>query len=160
MENATSDVADYLQSLRERLLQDGEVNLIDDTTITRVEAKKKVLWHLGVLAAELAGAEKHIALFQNDNIFTQAEKDRMENEILDGLKKKLRLEEVIKDYSYCLRRHFQHLVDDDYPVVFGDDTREVKLERRKVIYETLTQLELIARDLDELCIGLYRAATT
>jgi hypothetical protein len=146
MENAISDVADYLQSLRERLLQDGEINLIDDTTITRLEAKKKVLWHVDLLAAELAAAEKHIALFQNDTIFSQAEKDRMENGILEGLKEKLRLEEEIKDYSYCLRRHFQHLIDEDYPVVFGEDSRDVKLGRRQVIHETLTHLELIARD--------------
>jgi hypothetical protein len=158
MENTISDVAMYLQSLRETLVQDGSVNLIDDATITRVEAKKKVLWHLDVLAGELAAAEKHIAMFQNDDIFSPAEKERMENEILEGLKKKLGLEEVIKDYSYCLRRHFQHLVDDDYPVVFGDDPREVKLERRQVINETLTQLELIDRDLGELLSGLCSTA--
>lgn len=117
-----------------------------------------MLWHLDLLAAEVAGAEKHIANFQADAIFDQADKDRMERKILTALKKKLMLEDVIKDYSYCLRRHFQHLDDEDYPMEFGDDPREIQLERRQVIQEVVRQVELIDRELDDLRHGLCKQA--
>ena len=84
----------------------------------------------------------------------------MEKEIIEGLRKKLMLEDVIKDYSYCLRRHFQHLVDDDYPVEFGDDPREIQSEKRQVIHEVLRQVEFIDRELEEFRFGLGKLATT
>jgi hypothetical protein len=84
----------------------------------------------------------------------------MEQKILKGLKKKLMLEDLIKEYSYCLRRHFQHLVDDDYPVGFGDEPREVQLEQRQIIHEVLRQVELIDRELEDFRSGLSRLATT
>ena len=69
-------------------------------------------------------------------------------------------DDVIKHYSYCLRRHFQHLVDDDYPVVFGDDPRDIALEKRQVIHEVLRQVEFIDRELEDFRYGLGRLATT
>ena len=85
---------------------------------------------------------------------------RMEREIIEGLRKKLMLEDLIKEYAYCLRRHFQHLVDGDYPVVLGDDPRDIALEKRQVIHEVLRQVEFIDRELEDFRYGLGRLATT
>ena len=146
--------------MREAFIEEGTVTSENETITTMLEAKKKVLWHLDQLAAHVAGAQQHIANFQADDIFSPADKDRMEEEIIEGLRKKLMLEEVIKDYSYYLRRHFQHLVDDDYPVVFGDDPRDIALEKRQVIHEVLRQVEFIDRELEDFRCGLRKLATT
>jgi hypothetical protein len=84
----------------------------------------------------------------------------MERQITEGLRNELMLENVIKDDSYCLRRHFQHLVDDDYPVTFSGEPREIQLEKRQVIHEVLRQVEFIDRELDDLRCGLRKLATT
>ena len=160
MEYTIADVATGIQELREAFLQEGTVTSEDDTITITLEAKKKVLWHLDQLAAHVAGAQQHIANFQADDIFTPADKDRMEEEIIEGLRKKLMLEELIKEYSYCLRRHFQHLIDDDYPVTFRDEPRKIQLEKRQVIHEVLSQVELIDRELEEFRCGLGNLATT
>jgi hypothetical protein len=154
MENTLADVHMLLQGMREALLQDGSVMETDDTINVCVEAKKKVLWPLDLLTAEVAGAEQHIANFQGDDIFSSAEKKRMEQDVVKVLKEKLMLEDLIKDYSYCLRRHFQHLDDENYPVVFGDGPRDIQLERRHVVREILTQVELIDSELEDLRCGL------
>jgi hypothetical protein len=156
MDNTLADVQMLLQAMREALLQDGSVMQIDDTINVSVDAKKKVLWHLDLLTAEVAGAQQHITSFQGDDIFTSAEKNRMEEDVIKGLKEKLMLEDLIKDYSYCLRRHFQHLEDEDYPVRYGDNPREVQLEKRDVVREVLTQVELIDSELEDLRCGLCR----
>jgi hypothetical protein len=112
------------------------------------------------VGAGVAGAQQHIANFQADDIFSPTDKDRMEEEIIEGLRKKLMHEDVIKNYSYCLRRHFQHLVDDDYPVVFGDDPRNIALENRQVIHEVLKQVEFIDRELEDFRCGLGKLPTS
>ena len=103
---------------------------------------------------------ENAANFQADDIFSPADKDRMEREITAGLRNKLMLEEVIKDYSYCLRRHFQHLVDDDYPVRFGVEARDIQLEKRQIIYEVLRQVEFLDRELEDFRCGLGKLPTT
>jgi hypothetical protein len=157
MEYTIADVATCIQEMREAFLEEGTVTSEDDTVTTRAEAKKKVLWHLDEVAGDVARARQHISNFQADDIFSPADKDRMEEEIIAGLRKKLMLEEVIKDYSYCLHRHFQHLVDDNYPVTFGDEPREIQLEKRQVIHEVLRQVEFIDRELEDFRCGAWQA---
>ena len=160
MEYTIADVALGIREMRDAFLQEGTLTSQDDTITTKVEAKKKVLWHLDQLAANVAGAQQHIVSFQADDIFTPADKARMEREIIEGLRKKLMLEDLIKEYAYCLRWHFQHLVDGDYPVVLGDDPRDIALEKRQVIHEVLRQVEFIDRELEDFRCGLRKLATT
>jgi hypothetical protein len=159
-EYTIGDVATGIQEMREAFVEESTVTSEDDTVTTTLEAKKKVLWHLDQLAAHVAGAQQHIANFQADDMFSPADKDRMEEEIIEELRKKLMLEDVIKNYSYCLRRHFQHLIDDDYPVTFRDEPREIQLEKRQVIHEVLRQVEFIDRELEDFRCGLGRLAKT
>jgi hypothetical protein len=160
MEYTIADVATCIQELREGFVQEGTVTSEDDTTTIRVEVKKKVLWHLDQLAADVAGAQRHVSNFQADDIFSPADKDRMEKEIIEGLRNKLMLEDVIKDYSYCLRRHFQHLLDGDYPVRFGVEARDIQLEKRQIIHEVLRQVEFLDRELEDFRYGLGKLTTT
>lgn len=90
----------------------------------------------------------------HDDCFSEAEKDEMIQKILERLRKELGvLPPVIKDYFYCLGKHFERLDGyDRWPSINGF-TREALadiLVKRQIVRETLTQLELLDREVDEI----------
>ncbi len=84
MEYTITDVQMRLQEMRDALLQDGSVMSTDDMIITSAEAKKKVLWHLDLLAAEVAGAQQHLANFQGHDIFSRPTKTAWNKMLMRG----------------------------------------------------------------------------
>src|SRR5262245_17768046 len=103
------DFIDYITYMREALLKDGSVSPDEEeSVITHIEAKKQVLKYLDFFAGALAGAHLRLSLWENDPIFTEPEKNEMTSKVIEDLGKEFDvLTPAIKDYYYCLGRHFR-----------------------------------------------------
>jgi hypothetical protein len=147
----------HIISMRQALLEDGSVNpMADEPTISHTEAKKKVLKYLDLFAAALAAAHFRRTILETDCIFDQLEKDAMTKEIMESLRKELDvLSPAIKDYFFCLGKHFEIPLRPTPRPSGCQFTLEELTEKRQIVRETLSQLELLQREMDDLLGELF-----
>ena len=137
----------FVQRMREALIKEGSVKP-GERVITRIEAKKNVIWILDLLAAAITGAHQHMISVQHDDIFNKKEKGEMTEKIVRRFEKELGiLPPLIKDYFYCLGKHFEDLDADIPRLPFNAGTREKLSEQGHIVEETLAQLELLDREM-------------
>jgi hypothetical protein len=84
-----SEIQAHVHGMREVHLEESSV-MPDEFSITRLEAKKKVHWYLGLLAAAVAGAHRHMSNFEQDEIFSATEKELVQLHIIDRLHQELK----------------------------------------------------------------------
>ena len=145
-----SQIQDRVDGMREALIKEGSV-MPDECVITRLEAKKKVIRYLDLMAAAIAGAHRHMINVQHDDIFNEAEKDEITQRIVERLQKELgMLPPVIRDFFYCLGNHFKDLDADVLRLPLHVRTREKLSEKRQIVEQTLAQLEFLDREMDDI----------
>lgn len=145
-----SEIQARVHGMREALLNEGSV-MPDECVITRLDAKKKVLWYLDLLAGAIAGAHRHMSNIEDDDIFSGAEKEAMQQQIIDRLQQELEwLPAAIKDCFYCLGTHFKELDRHELQPPLPGHTQENLSEKQLIVSETLAQLELLEREVDDI----------
>jgi hypothetical protein len=133
-----------IRYMRESLVLEGTI--VDEPAVTKIEAKKRVLKHLDSFAAAVAGAHLCISIWEKDNIFNESEKNEMIKATLERLEKDINILPQIKDYYYCLGKHFDEPYGIEGPG--GRFTKEELMEKRQIVQETLGQLEQLEREID------------
>ena len=74
MIEALSQIQARVRGMREALVKDGSV-MHKKCLVTRIEAKKQVIWYLDCFAAAIAGAHWHMFNMEmEDDIFSRIEK--------------------------------------------------------------------------------------
>ena len=152
-----SEMQTRLHHMRDALLKEDSVMPEEEYIITDLEAKKKVLWYLDCVAAAVAGAHRHLSNMEHDDILSATERVERQKQIIERLNHDLGwLPVTIKDWSYCLHKHFEKYEADELPLPLTGHTREDLSERRQRVSETLDQLELLDREVDDM-LGMLDA---
>ena len=135
-----------IREMREALLLEGMI--AEMPAVTTMEAKKRVLKHLDSFVAALAGAHACIRLWEQDTIFSESETSEMIKAAIKQLEKEMNIVPAIKDYFYCLGKHFE----EPYGIEgrAGRFTTEELMEKRQIVRETLGQLEQLEREVDRI----------
>lgn len=137
-----------IDDMRDGVLKEGSVMPEEGCIITSLAAKKKVLLHLDRLAAAVAGAHRHMSNVERDDFWSATDKEEIQKQIIKRLRQNLGgLPVTIKDYVYCLHKHFEA---NQLPRPPFELTREEVAERRQEVSEILDQLELLEREVDDM----------
>ena len=97
---------------------------------------------------------------EHDDFLSATDKEEIQKQIIERLNHDLGwLPVTIKDYVYCLHKHFEEYEADALSPPPNGLTREDVAERRKTVSEILDQLELLDREVDDM-LGMLDAHVT
>jgi hypothetical protein len=131
-----------LQTMRDIVLEESSVMPRKKCSGPSLDAKKMRLRHFARVAAAVTGAYCHMSYVEHVDLFSAKEKERMRKQIIKRLHQDLKwLRDKILEFWICLR--LERYEAEELP-------REEVAERRQALSETLDQLEVLNREVDEM----------
>jgi hypothetical protein len=147
-----------IQKMRDALLKEGSVLPDEESIITSLDAKKKVLWYLDLLAAAVAGAHRHLSNMEHDDIFSATEKEGMQKQIIERLRHDLGATLAIvksldlQDLRY-LEMDFMEAEArkaNEWQPPLNGPTHEDALKERQIHSETFGQLWMVRNQVADM----------
>lgn len=160
MIDLVSAIDTRVQEMRRALVEKGSV-ASDGYTVTRIEAKKKVLGVLDNLAASIAGSHRRMSNIECDYVYSENEKIQIRREVIDEVCTAFAFpEDLIEHLGMKSDAVCQDLLMEDAneahgckPLINGQ-TRKDLVEKLTILEESRSQLLLLHRVVDGMVTEL------
>ena len=101
-----SEMQNRIHTMRDGVLKEGSVMPEENYITASLDAKKKILWYLDLLAAAVVGAHWHMSAIEHDDFLSATDKEEIQQQIVKRLRQDLGwLPGTIRNLEYCVDEH-------------------------------------------------------